>query len=52
MRRRLSRRQLLHGLLGGSAVSLALPWLEVMSGTTSIARAGGSGFPTRFGLFF
>lgn len=52
MKRRLSRRHVLHGLLGGSAVSLALPWLEVMRGTTSIAGAGESGFPTRFGLFF
>ncbi|MFT5685597.1 MAG: hypothetical protein ACI8RZ_006551, partial [Myxococcota bacterium] len=51
-RRRLSRRHLLHGLLGGSAVSLALPWLEVMSHTGSVARASNSGFPTRFGLFF
>ncbi|MDG1482505.1 MAG: DUF1552 domain-containing protein [Myxococcota bacterium] len=52
MRRRLSRRHLLHGLLGGSAVSLALPWLEVMSRTSPVAAASSSGFPTRFGLFF
>jgi hypothetical protein len=52
MRRRLSRRHVLRGILGGGAVSLALPWLEVMSRTGPLARAGDSGFPTRFGLFF
>ena len=51
-RPRLSRRHLLRGLLSGASVSLALPWLEVMSGTLRAAHAGDSGFPTRFGLFF
>ena len=42
--KQLSRRGVLRGLLGGSVVSLGLPWLE--------ARAAcDSGFPKRFGLF-
>lgn len=48
-RPRFSRRGFLRGMLGGAAVSIALPWLETLAGKT--ARAQGS-FPTRFGLFW
>ncbi|MDP6935433.1 MAG: DUF1552 domain-containing protein, partial [Myxococcota bacterium] len=48
----INRRHLLRGLLGGSAVSLALPWLEAMTVGTRAARAGDSGFPVRFVLYF
>ena len=45
---RLSRRRLLRGMLGGSAVMVGLPWLEIFAGRA--ARAGcDSGFPRRFG---
>jgi len=47
----LSRRTVLRGLLQGSAVSLALPWLEIFGGAGS-ARACGGAIPRRFGLFF
>jgi hypothetical protein len=48
----LSRRHVLRGIMGGSAVSLALPWLEAMTIGTRAAYAGDSGFPTRFLLYF
>ena len=49
--KRLSRRALLRGVIGGAAVSVALPWLEAMSGKGARAQQGGSGFPKRFGIF-
>ncbi len=52
MRRPLSRRTVLRGLLAGSAVSLPLPALEAMLGTNGDALASGSPLPTRFGLWF
>lgn len=48
----LTRRELLRGMLAGSAVALSLPWLESMTGTGAFAHATPSGFPTRFGLFY
>jgi len=42
----ISRRGVLRGLLGGSAVGLTLPWLEAHASTCA------SGFPRRFGVFF
>ena len=48
----LSRRHLLRGMLQGTAVSLALPPLEVFFDVTGKAYACGSGLPQRFGLFF
>lgn len=49
----ISRRHLLRGIMGGSAVSLGLPWLEAMTGLSKVAYAtGDSGFPTRFLLYF
>jgi len=44
--RPVSRRGVLRGLLGGSAVALTLPWLEARASTCP------SGFPRRFGVFF
>ena len=41
-----TRRGVLRGLLGGTAVGLTLPWLEAHASTC------GSGFPRRFALFF
>jgi len=49
---KLSRRHLLKGMLQGTAVSLALPPLEVFFDATGKAYACGSGLPQRFGLFF
>ena len=47
--RRLSRRTVLKGLLGGAVVTVGLPWLEIFNRPAS---ASGSLFPQRFGLFF
>ncbi len=53
MRSPLSRRTVLRGLLGGTAVTLSLPFLEAMLplGRGGV-RASTTGFPLRFGLFF
>ncbi len=45
----LSRRGFLRGMLGGAAVSIALPWLETLAGKRALAQGS---FPTRFGLFW
>ena len=54
--RRLSRRTLLKGLLGGAVVSVGLPPLERFMNVNGSAYAdegdGPSGFPSRFGLVF
>lgn len=50
--RKLDRRTMLRGLLGGTAVSIALPPLEIFFNNSGNAYAIGGGFPTRFGLFF
>ena len=50
-RKPLSRRTLLKGLLGGAAVSIALPPLEAFFGAAGTAFANESSYPTRFGLF-
>ena len=47
----LNRRAVLRGMLGGAAVSVALPYLEAMAGRTPNAWAG-DGFPRRFGVYF
>ncbi|MEQ1503207.1 MAG: DUF1552 domain-containing protein [Myxococcota bacterium] len=41
-----NRRTVLRGVLGGSAVAVAIPWLE------SLGTAAEDGFPRRFGVFF
>ena len=48
----ISRRSLLRGLLGGVAVAVALPPLELFWNGNGTAYASGLGFPKRFGLFF
>jgi len=48
----LNRRTVLRGLLGGSAVTIGLPVLECFLNSNGTAYAGGTSFPTRFGLFF
>lgn len=49
--RRLTRRTLLRGAVGGSAVALALPWLEGMFPTRG-AHAKATALDPIFGLFF
>ncbi len=48
----LDRRTVLRGLLGGAAISIALPPLEAMMNRNGTAWAGGDSFPKRFGVFF
>jgi len=47
-----NRRQLLRGLFGGAAVSVALPLLDGMLSTSGQALADGTPLPKRFGIFF
>ena len=49
--RRIDRRTVLRGLLGGAGVTVSLPWLEAFV-DPRCARAGESIFPKRFGVFF
>lgn len=49
---RLDRRTLLRGLLGGAAVGLALPTLEIFLNPHGEALAAGDSFPKRFGVWF
>jgi hypothetical protein len=51
-RKKLSRRTVLRGLLGGAAVSVALPTLDIFLNDSGTALADGSAFPRRFGIFF
>lgn len=51
-RYKLSRRLLLRGLLGGSAVAIGLPALEAFLSSNGDALADGSGFPSRFAWWF
>ncbi len=48
----LDRRTVLKGVLGGAAVSIALPPLEAMMNGNGTAYAGGTAFPKRFGVYF
>ena len=48
----LSRRQVLRGIIGGSAVSLTLPMLSGMLNDNGDAYAQGAPIPTRFGVWF
>ncbi len=48
----LHRRAVLRGILGGAAMSLALPPLEAMLGVNGDAWADGTDLPTRFGIWF
>lgn len=49
---RMSRRTLLRGLLGGTAVAVGLPPLEAFFNGNGTALACGGPIPKRFGLFF
>lgn len=48
----LSRRDVLRGMIAGSVVTIGLPPLQCFLNNNGTAYASGSGFPTRFGLFF
>ncbi len=48
----ISRRRMLRGMLGGSAVALGLPLFEAMLNQNGTALAAGTGLPVRYGLFF
>ena len=46
-----NRRRLLRGMLGGGAVTLALPFLDCMLNSNGTALAGGRPLPIRFGTW-
>lgn len=48
----LSRRTLLRGLLGGTAIGVGLPLLEIFLNRHGTALASGSPLPRRFGIFY
>jgi hypothetical protein len=50
--KKLERRTVLRGLLGGAAVSVALPTLEAMLNGNGTALAAGGKLPRRMGVFF
>ena len=50
-RKPLSRRTVLKGMLGGAAISIALPSLEAFFGASGTAYANETSYPTRFGIF-
>lgn len=50
--RPIPRRTLLRGLLGGAAVSVGLPLLDVFLNRNGNALASGNPLPKRFGIFF
>ena len=50
--RPLNRRTFLRGMLGGAAVSVGLPALNVFLNANGTAYASEGAFPVRFGLFF
>ncbi len=49
---RIDRRTMLRGMLGGAAVAIGLPALDLFLNESGTAYADGSGFPKRFGVFF
>ena len=52
MSRRLSRRRILKGMLGGTAISVGLPLFECLLDTHGEALANGIPLPQRFGTWF
>jgi Protein of unknown function (DUF1552) len=48
----LSRRRVLRGMLGGGAVSVALPFLNCFLNDNGTALASGASMPVRFGTWF
>ena len=49
---KLSRRTVLRGLLGGTAITVGLPPLEAMLNSSGTAYADGGALPLRFGTWF
>jgi hypothetical protein len=52
MTKELSRRTVLRGMVGGAAVSVGLPLLDVFLNGNGTALAGGAPLPLRFGTWF
>lgn len=52
MSKRWNRRQVLKGMLRGSAVTVALPLLDIFLDGNGMAYASGAPLPTRFGTWF
>jgi Protein of unknown function (DUF1552) len=52
MKLRFNRRSVLRGLLGGTAVYVGLPTLDVFLNGNGTALANGAPLPTRFGTYF
>lgn len=52
MGNKINRRSLLKGMLGGGAVSLGLPLLNMFLNENGNAYANGASIPTRFGTYF
>lgn len=48
----LSRRKILRGILGGGAVTVALPYLDCFLNSNGTALASGKPLPVRFGTWF
>src|SRR5688500_16223259 len=51
MKRPITRRRVLRGMLGGAAVSVALPLLDCFLNTNGTAYADGAPLPVRFGTW-
>lgn len=52
MTKKINRRSLLKGMLGGATVSMGLPMLNLFLNDNATAYADGSPIPTRFGTYF
>ena len=52
MRRTIDRRTMLRGVLGGAAVAVGLPLLEISLDDHGTALADGGALPVRFGTWF
>ena len=48
----INRRTVLRGMLGGSAITVALPFLDCFLNTNGTALASGAPMPVRFGTWF
>jgi len=51
-RKTLHRRTMLRGMLGGAAIAIGLPVLDIFLNQSGTAFAGGDALPKRFGIFF
>ncbi|HJK92090.1 MAG TPA: DUF1552 domain-containing protein, partial [Polyangiaceae bacterium LLY-WYZ-15_(1-7)] len=52
MPKKMHRRTVLRGVLGGATVGVALPALEIFLNDSGTAYADGTAFPKRFAVFF